>query len=286
MFRFSAQSLAAPAPGLLSTVRRLGRLHPVEIGTDDLAYRAYLVARVYTGVSGPLPWKHGWAAVLGEALRYIDKQGWFEIDWATVEADKEADMQVEEEEQGFLNRWLWQIPILRYGFSDWDDDWPNQQRGMAVLKALVKPGWIYGQDFLGEYAAVYDLRLPDALTTPALQRRLAEDDFSGYSEPLCWLPFLAKVAANATGDPLLDYQNYSEDEPPWYAWTELDQARRDYQAAKPHIDRLKHFLEWGNGPDQVQPMLDALAGGSSGRKRQRKRRAGNERLKLLEKMLR
>lgn len=266
MLRIETDTGPSAAARLLKPARALWLLHPVEIqdipekaSKNDYEYRAYTVARVHVGVRDALS-DDGWPAVLGTILNTVEGRGWFTVDWETVERDEMVDMEIDTEDEGsYLARWLWEIPIQRYGYSNWDDSWQEENPMIVILKGLMDKEWSF--DSVVDWIDNYGLRGDWYNNNQRLVwQRLETADFSGYPEPLCWLPLIVKVACNLTGDPLLDFQNYREDEPPCYFWSNPEPARQAYRQALPNIDRLQKFLQWCDGPDQMQQVIDALLG--------------------------
>lgn len=282
MVRTQTYSSPNPAPRLLSAARALWQLQPVNmadpvgLAQDDIYdFRAHTLAMLL-GVK-VLSADDGWSGVLGDILRHVDKAGWFEVDWEQVEQDENTDMKIgygyddgEDAEDSYLARWLWEVPIARYGFSDWDDSWVDEYPVIGLLKSLLHKEW--GTDIVGDWIDHYNLQADWlGLRRPALLHRLETADFSRYPEPLRWLPLIARIALGQTGDPLLDYQNFYEDEPPSYFWWGLAEARAAYRQARPSIVKLNQFLEWCKGADPMQAVVDALTG-QDRRKRRRVQR--------------
>lgn len=223
-----------------------------------------------------------WDGILREVLDAVEKANICEIDWDMLDADYQYWMKDPENGMAAFAQWLYYIPVARYGFSDYDDNWPEQYPPMALLKGLLVADW--GDDFLVGLIDNYGLEADwNTITHYELVERLTTADFSAYDAPLCWLPNVARIACAETGNPLLDYSNRFEDEPTPYEWGELDRIRELWQQAKPEIEKLRAFLTWCDGPAEMQATVNALVGRGEW-KRKRKRR-GNRKLKTLESIL-
>lgn len=281
MLRIEA-SLRAPGPArLLRPARALPRLRPVKLEAiaDQLrrfywGYQGAQLVRIVPGVVGEvLP--DDWDNLLREILEQVEEWDWFSVDWSLLDGDYDAWMQSGEED--YFTQWLEFIPVMRFGFSDYEESWPDEAPPMALLKGLLDGDW--GEDVLTNLIEGYNLAADwGSVYQFELQHRLDTADFSGYPEPLCWLPEMARIACNQTGHELLDFSNYFEDDPVGYRWdSDLERVKELWQTAKPTVLRMRKFLAWADGPGEMQTIVDALIGPqpadpstSSGRKRKRK----------------
>lgn len=210
---------------------------------------------------------HDWDNLFDAVLRTVEVEYPFEICWDNLDADYDAWMQ--DTDNDVFARWLWEIPVLFYGFSGWDESWPETYPAMALLKALIDDDW--GDMILSNLIDEYDLEADwyNIALADIRNRLAAPAAFADYEPPLCWLPEMARIAGNCTGHSLLDYSNYYEDEPPSYTWDQIDQVSEAYRRAEPLIEHMREFLGWAEGPEQMQQIVAALVGERGKPKRKR-----------------
>lgn len=211
-----------------------------------------------------------WDGLFNSVLHGVEASYPFEIDWDMLDADYGAWMQ-DGEDASYFAPWLWQIPVARYGFSGWDENWPEEYPAMALLRALIDTDW--GDTVLVSLIEEYDLQADwHGLAIVDIRNRLADPaSFAGYDAPLCYLPEMAQIAGNCSGHDLLDFSNYMEDEPPQYSWERIDDLAEAYRRAEPMLTHMREFLAWTAGPDEMQAIVDALTEGLT-QKPKRKRR--------------
>lgn len=285
MFEITA-SLRAPAPGrLLKPGLALSRLRPVtlEAVADELrrfywAYQGACLARIVPGVVGEvLP--DDWDDLLRAILEQCEAWDWFEPDWDMLDMDYQSWMQAAEED--YFAQWLEFIPVQRYGFSDYDESWPAQYPALALLKGLLHGDW--GEEILASLIKQYGLEADwSTIYQYELEERVATADFSGYERPLCWLPEMARIACGSTGHELLDFSSYFEDDPTYYRWdSDLERVKELWQTAKPSVERMREFLQWCDGPGEMQAVVDALVGPREKTKRKRGRGAADTLVEML-----
>lgn len=290
---FGTQTFSSPdSPHrLLRPSEALRRLRPVKLALVVMELQSYGYqcqaleilrkygrlpkrVRAYGGKASP-----HWTDLFREFLQNCERWGWFEVDWPYLDDTYRAWM--ESGEGDYFANWLRFIPIERYGFSDWDEEWPEQYHSIALLKALLDGDW--GEEFLVNLIDEYNLEADwHSITQYDLWERLSTHDFRHYGAPLCWLPDVAKIACNRTGNDLMDCSNYFEDDPVQYTWAEdLEQAKQVYREAKPWVEKLRAFLRWCDGPAEMQALVDALVGQDAPPKRKRKKGPKANRLNTL-----
>lgn len=214
-----------------------------------------------------------WWELMREIIGAVETEGWFDIDRSQLDADWQYMMEDPDSGRHHFAQWLTCIPVELYGFSDYDDDWPEQYPPMALLAGLLGERDI-SQEHVLKLIEEYDITTDfGEITCSQLRDRLNTADFSGYEPPLCWLPDIARIACGRTGNTLLDLSSYMEEEPLGWTWAEdLELAKQTYAAAAPLVERMREFLTWCDGPDQMQEMVEALVGPLAKRKRRRRKR--------------
>lgn len=217
-----------------------------------------------------------WDDLLRAVLHSVEANYPFEIDWWMLDDDYDAWMQDGEDGEDYFSCWLWRIPVKRYGFSDWDESWPEVYPAMALLKALIDDRW--GDTILLSLIEEYNLQGDwHGLAIVDIRNRLADPTaFAGYDAPLCWLPEMAKIAGNCTGHDLLDFPNYMEDEPPQYSWERIDDLAEAYRRAEPLLAHMREFLAWVAGPDEMQAIVDVLTEGLTQKPKRRRKVKASE----------
>jgi hypothetical protein len=221
-------------------------------------------------VSGP-EWPE-WSDLLRSVLEEVDGQ-WFEIDWEILDADYQYAQEDPESGKSAFAAWLTYIPLKTWGFSDYDESWPEAYPALALLRGLLGDG-TFGEDFLVNLLEQYDITTDfTEVYSSQLWQRLDTADWSAYRSPLCYLPDAARIACGRTGNVLLDSSNYMEEEPLGWTWADdLELARQTYAAAAPAVAKLKEFLRWCDGPAEMQAMVAVLVGPLAGPKPKRKRK--------------
>lgn len=283
MFEIKTSLLAPHTDRLLKPRAALSRLRPVKLGIVAAELKSYywcFQGAQLVGLTGAkfaeVP--DHWEDMLHEILRQCEAWDWFPVDWDLLNQDYEAWLSSGEEE--YFNQWLEFIPVERFGFSDYDEEWPEAFPPLALLKGLLDGDW--GEDILVSLIDEYGL---DAdwhnITQYDLWQRLTFDDFSGYGPPLCWLPEMARIACGRTGHELLDWSNYFEDDPDYYCWSELERVKELWRTAKPTVQHMREFLRWCGGPDEMQLIVDALTLPPPKPKRKRKPKAKRSKLNTL-----
>lgn len=127
-------SLSTQSPvRLLKPARQLARLRPVSLSTIcfNLAQWDYLAQAVTLAQRFDLlrcVWPldpSNWDGILREVLKAVEKADYCEIDWDMLDADYQYWMEGSENGMATFAQWLYYIPVARYGFSDYDDNWPE-----------------------------------------------------------------------------------------------------------------------------------------------------------------
>lgn len=278
MYRIKPHPGDPSAERLLKPAAALGRLRAIKLAViqrdlETWCYRARsaeLGQRFAPHLTAQWSLVSDWDDWFNAILRTVEATYPFEIDWGLLDADYQAWMDDEDEYQETFARWLWELPVQRYGFSNWDESWPEHYPAMALVKALVDDDW--GDDILAYLAESYDLSIDGDVLLADIRYRLSYPAlFEQLDPPLCWLPEMEALALGTTGNPLLDSSNYYEDDPPSYTWEQVEEVAELYRQAEPTLVKMREFLGWGTGYAEMQAIVDALVGEPQKRKRRRVR---------------
>lgn len=281
MFEIAPDTDIQAPDRLLKARVALRRLRPLKLATIDRSLRDYLyrcqALRLMTEhfpddahyLVEKLP---SWDSIFNDFCNLVEAAGWFELDW-DAQLDPDYQMMMEGDDGGVFAHWMWEIPILTFGFSDYDDNWQEQYPGLTLLRYLLIDVDDGQEEILQILIDDYDLDLSamDHLYRSDLWEHLESGDFAGYDKPLCWLPEIARIVCGRTGNPILDTSNYCEEESLSWTWAEdLEKARRLWAEARPSIIRWREFCQWCVGQDDMQAVVDALCGPARKRRRARK----------------
>jgi hypothetical protein len=253
----------APAR-VLRLHRLLYRLRPVKLATvaDTLARFWYeckaviLLNQFFPDEVSEIPPNTAWDDILATLLHRIEVADWFPVDWQSgknaeigpfrdhggiLDVLYDSWMQTGEDDyEHDLSAYLNGIPVRSYGFTEMDFEYHH---GLYVLSGLVSDKVHLDARTLTELE-LYDN--VDGVLKADLRRRLEEDDFSHYPEPLCWLPELAAIATGTTGNVLLDTKvEYPEWWPEQFLWdTDVGMLREAWAEARPVVEHLNNFVLW------------------------------------------
>jgi hypothetical protein len=191
-----------------------------------------------------------WSDIFRDFLQNVEARDWFEVDW---------DLLTDDEGQDYFARWLYEIPVLVLGFSDYDESWPERYPQLALLKALLDPNWDQSGSMLLALCEEYGIDTDWCANSWDLWDRLNGEEFAELEEPLCWLPDVARVVCALTGNEILDCANYMEEEPLGWTWDDdLEKVQGFWQAAKPTVDKWRAFVQWCDGPGEMQRLAEVL----------------------------
>jgi len=279
MYRIATDPVEAHTIRVLKPAAALSRLRAVKLAVAcrDLGLWRYRARAAELGRRfAPhltVKWSllEDWDSWFNATLRTVEANYPFEIDWDLLDADYQTWMDDEEECRETFARWLWELPVQRYGFSAWDETWPEQYPALALVKVLLDDEW--GDDILVHLVDEYNLTIDYNVLLAGIRAQLDTPAlFERADPPLCWLPEMAALVQQTTGNPLLDYSNYYEDDPPTYTWEQVEEVAGLYRQAEPTISKMREFLVWAGGADEMQAIVDALIGQPQKRKRLRVRR--------------
>lgn len=273
MFEFKASFNTQSADRILKPAAVLRRLRPVTL----VKAASILSEHCYLGKALALHREHGpmmlnaydyprkalphWTEIFNDFLRNVEAWGWFGIDWDLLDADYNGWMEMGEEGADQFAQYLDYIPIQLFGFSDYDESWPEEYPQVAMLRALLDPGWDQRGEMLVSLCDQYEIDTDWVAYSWGLQERLEGGEFDELDEPLCWLPEIARIACGRTGNVILDCANYIEEEPLGWRWDrDLEKARRCWAEAKPSIEHWRKFLNWFDGPKEMRQMVELLIG--------------------------
>ncbi len=265
-------------PGL--ALARLGRKNGLVVQTQTTRWRR--LGRAGDLIRTHFPekpvvrangWMPEWLAILNQFLIYVEEAGWFEWDYDILNEFYEMaqnDSPPLEEVDG--PDW-WEpaglaecaqpldiIPVRTFGFTIDDWSWKGdigRHPPLALLDGLLGEGqWLFSEADLD--FSIFD-KLPPITSAKDRWRRLNTLDTTSLSEPLCWLPEMARYACGQTGNIIMDTPrtdiNWMTD---WYHWdnpTDLAFIRQQWAETKVIRGRIQMFLEWCEGEEQLEIIL-------------------------------
>ena len=213
-----------------------------------------------------------WAMKLQFFLKQVEDAGWFDIDWDLLnylaewaqndeaEGDDSSDPDWMPLGLCYMAEYLDGIPVKTFGFNpESPADDIGQYPPLALLEAILSAEKQYR--FTG-YSLDFDVfeQLPPDLAADQLEQawKRIDDLGTGLEQPLCWLPEMARFACDRTGNAVLDQQTDITMDlwPTQWSWTDdLDLIREQWTEAQPTLTRVKQFLEWAEGEEQLDRIL-------------------------------
>ena len=251
MLYFATDTHNPPTKRILTPLAALTRLRPVTLDTliqrtARLYYRIKAMAllkRFFPQEVSKIKPKHNWLEIFGHFLNLLEKKGWFEVDWQTIN-DIECSWNQTGEAfyEHYLAEFLDAIPVRVYGLTESDQD---EYSALWILKTLLDVHTNIDPDFLIRYE-LYDA-LDDVFSKVEILDRVREADYSHLPEPLCRLAEVCEIVAGQTGNELLDTTlDITDWDMSRYLWErDLDRVKELYKDAKIRIEHhLEAFKEW------------------------------------------
>ncbi len=202
----------------------------------------------YTGSSNIF-----WCDVLNHFLNLVQRAGWFDIDFETMQFAYSYWMDSGEDTKSELVAiFLEHVPITLMGFEDQDSvlEYPP----MELLQALLSCFHVHRIDMLSENvledACLYWLEdepwtLEDQTRAWSLLHAI-EADSDRYPEPVQHLPNLARWACcHPMQNVILDRHFELFEDGPFFRWDEhLEELKLAWRQAKPTVDALARLMRW------------------------------------------
>lgn len=218
-----------------------------------------------------------WNGTLFDFFRSVENAGWFGLYWEGLELlgefwwndDYDGDNPDHEPDASMmLADFLVYIPVQYFNFGE--EDWLNRVAEelpiLCLIRGLVDPTY---QLNISELRVEYDIWDNDL--GPACGSTVGASSFDPATfgvppdtdAPLCWLPDVVRFCARATGNELLDTGVEAIWEHDWstYQWDrpqDIKALKRLYPPALRAWERIKRFLKWCDGPEEVDQMLELL----------------------------
>jgi len=207
----------------------------------DLVYKYWVLALI-RDVNSPFlheviskqPQMH-WNDLFGAFLHQIKDEGWFPIDWGTLDWLHEIWANEPEEIPGIID-YVTYLPLRTYGPTENDLEAGGCR---YVLASFLSDEVGFDQGYIQGIAV-------SALDKDRLRQGVLKVDFSLFSEPLCWLADAARIAIGQTGSPILDTSTEYFDGMSFTWRKDLARIRADWQKVKPVAQRVDALVKWAD----------------------------------------
>ncbi len=231
------------------------QLFPEQPLTEYFGHMQHVRTHVYHPVPGMKDANSvGWWEVLGELVRRVEEQEWFEINWPALDDawawwQGDGEKEHEDDPGSHLAVFLEYIPLNMYGFNCQETmyEFPPVELFHALFSTKCTITNISASLLID--IEVYDEEWDEVWTPDDRTRAWAlisdiESDSGAWSEPIRWLPEIIRWACHQTGNPILDtiFDPYKDG--PWFLWEDFQDVSNSWQRARGVINAFQRLMTW------------------------------------------